>query len=163
MLCFSLCNFGIAFLCNAQQPQAPLSSSPALIEHNLVNVGMVYPPLLQEIRYATMCNFTGQVIYPFPTAFVHRDVAAALEKVQEELKTEGLCLKIFDGYRPFSVQTKMWMLVPDARYVSDPNKSKGKHTRGTAVDVTLVDRIGKRTQDANRIRRFFRQSPSIFQ
>ena len=141
-LCFSLCNLGIAFLCNAQQPPAPLSPSPALIEHNLVNVGMIYPPLLQEIRYATMCNFTGQVLYPFPTAFVHRDVAAALQKVQEELKTEGLCLKIFDGYRPFSVQTKMWMLVPDERYVSDPNKSKGKHTRGTAVDVTLVDRMG---------------------
>ena len=36
----------------------------------------------------------------------------------------------------------MWALVPDERYVSDPSKSKGKHTRGTAVDVTLVDRIG---------------------
>jgi zinc D-Ala-D-Ala dipeptidase len=141
-LCFSLCSLGIDFLCNAQQPQVALSPSPALIEHNLVNVGMIYPPLLQEIRYATMCNFTGQVLYPFPTAFVHRDVAAALQKVQEELKAQGLCLKIFDGYRPFSVQTKMWMLVPDERYVSDPKKSKGKHTRGTAVDVTLVDRMG---------------------
>jgi D-alanyl-D-alanine dipeptidase len=139
-LCLCLCAIGIAFLCSAQEPQ-PLPS-PVLIEHKLVNVGAIYPPLLQEIRYATMCNFTGQVLYPFPTAFVHQDVAAALQKVQEELKTEGLCLKIFDGYRPISVQVKMWTLVPDERYVSDPNKSKGKHTRGTAVDVTLVDRMG---------------------
>ena len=50
---------------------------------------MIYPPLVQEIRYATLCNFTGEVLYPFPTAFVHRDVAAALQKVQEELKGRG--------------------------------------------------------------------------
>ena len=140
--CLYLCNLWVAFLCGAQQPQAPPLPAPDLIEHNLVNVGMIYPPLLQDIRYATLCNFTGQVLYPFPTAFVHRDVAAALQDVQAELKEQGLCLKILDGYRPFSVQTKMWEIFRDERYVSDPNKSKGKHTRGTAVDVTLVDRMG---------------------
>jgi D-alanyl-D-alanine dipeptidase len=36
----------------------------------------------------------------------------------------------------------MWELIRDERYVSDPTKSKGKHTRGTAVDVTLVDHRG---------------------
>ena len=36
----------------------------------------------------------------------------------------------------------MWDLIRDDRYVSDPMNSKGKHTRGTAVDVTLVDRFG---------------------
>jgi zinc D-Ala-D-Ala dipeptidase len=141
-LCFSVWSMWAILLCHAQQPQVAALPPQAEIEHNLVNVGMIYPPLLQEIRYATLCNFTGEVLYPFPTTFVHRDVAAALQKVQEELKSEGLCLKIFDGYRPFSVQKKMWALVPDERYVSEPNKSKGKHTRGTAVDVTLVDRMG---------------------
>jgi zinc D-Ala-D-Ala dipeptidase len=131
-----------AILCHAQQLQPTALPAQAEIEHNLVNVGMIYPPLVQEIRYATLCNFTGEVLYTFPTAFVHRDVAAALQKVQEELKIDGLCLKIFDGYRPLSVQKKMWALVPDERYVSEPGRSKGKHTRGTAVDVTLVDRTG---------------------
>jgi len=115
---------------------------PQVVEHNLVNVGMIYPALLQEIRYATTYNFTGQTLYPFPTAFIHKDVADALQNVQEELAWEGLGLKIYDGYRPISVQAKMWALVPDPRYVSDPTQSKGKHTRGTAVDVTLVDREG---------------------
>ncbi len=116
--------------------------SPAAIEHSLVNVNTIYPRLLQEVRYATTCNFTGKTLYPFPAVFVHRDAAAALQAVQEELLLEGLGLKIYDGYRPLSVQAKMWELVPDERYVSDPAKSKGKHTRGTAVDVTLVDRYG---------------------
>jgi zinc D-Ala-D-Ala dipeptidase len=118
------------------------SPSPSPLEHHLVNVTTIYPPLLQEIRYATACNFTGQVLYPFPAAFVHRDVAAALRRVQQDLRKEGLCLKIYDGYRPGSIQFKMWELVRDERYVSDPVKGKGKHTRGTAVDVTLVDRLG---------------------
>jgi zinc D-Ala-D-Ala dipeptidase len=125
---------------NGTSQDRPLSPTP--LEHNLVNVTTIYPPLLQEIRYATACNFTGQVLYPFPAAFVHRDVAAALQRVQQDLRKEGLCLKIFDGYRPGSIQFKMWELVRDERYVSDPTDSKGKHTRGTAVDVTLVDRMG---------------------
>lgn len=140
-ICISLCGSWIVFLCHAQQSGLPAAPA-AEIEHNLVNVGMIHPPLLQEIRYATMCNFTGQVLYPFPAAFVHREVAAALQRVQKDLSSEGLCLKIFDGYRPFSVQKKMWASLPDERYISDPRKSKGKHTRGTAVDVTLVDRLG---------------------
>ena len=122
--------------------QEPSPGPSAAIEHNFVTVGLIDPPLLQEIRYATAYNFTGRTLYPFPAAFVHRDVAAALQNVQEELAREGLGLKIFDGYRPISVQAKMWELVRDERYVSDPGKSKGRHTRGTAVDVTLVDRAG---------------------
>ncbi|MDX2079890.1 MAG: M15 family metallopeptidase [Terrimicrobiaceae bacterium] len=116
--------------------------SAADVEHRLVNVNTIYPPMLQEIRYATTYNFTGYRLYPFPAAWVHADVAAALQKVQEELASEGLGLKIYDGYRPLSVQARMWAILPDERYVSDPAKSKGRHTRGVAVDVTLVDRLG---------------------
>ena len=114
----------------------------AEIAHGLVKAETIYPPPLEEVRYATTYNFTGHVLYPFPAVFLHKDAAAALQKVQEELVLQGLGLKIFDGYRPLSVQARMWQIVPDERYVSDPRKSKGKHTRGTAVDVTLVDSMG---------------------
>lgn len=110
--------------------------------HGLVRAETIYPPPLEEVRYATTYNFTGHVLYPFPAVFLHKDAAAALQKVQEELASQGLGLKIHDGYRPLSVQARMWQIVPDERYVSDPLKSKGKHTRGTAVDVTLVDHMG---------------------
>lgn len=108
----------------------------------LVRANALYPPPLEEVRYATTYNFTGHVLYPFPAVFLHRDAAAALQKVQSDLAAEGLGLKVFDGYRPLSVQARMWEILPDERYVSDPSKSQGKHTRGTAVDVTLVDRLG---------------------
>jgi D-alanyl-D-alanine dipeptidase len=113
-----------------------------LPEHNLVNARAIQPPLLQEVRYATAFNFTGRVLYPFPAVFLHKDVATALQKVQRDLAAEGLGLKIYDGYRPLAVQGLMWEAVPDERYVSDPSKSRGRHTRGVAVDVTLVDRLG---------------------
>jgi D-alanyl-D-alanine dipeptidase len=119
---------------------AVLRAAP--IEHGLVDVETIRPPLLEEIRYATRYNFTGEVLYPYPKAYVHRDVAAALRAVQTDLARKGLGLKIYDGYRPFSVQRKMWDLIRDERYVSNPAVNKGRHTRGTAVDVTLVDRMG---------------------
>jgi D-alanyl-D-alanine dipeptidase len=114
----------------------------APIAHGLVDVRTIQPPLLEEIRYATRDNFTGEQLYPFPAAFVHRDVAAALQAVQADLAKRGLALKIYDGYRPLSVQQKMWDLIRDERYVSNPAVNKGRHTRGTAVDVTLVDKVG---------------------
>jgi D-alanyl-D-alanine dipeptidase len=36
----------------------------------------------------------------------------------------------------------MWDLIRDERYVSNPAVNRGRHTRGTAVDVTLVDKHG---------------------
>jgi D-alanyl-D-alanine dipeptidase len=119
---------------------AMLQAAP--IEHHLVDVKTIKPPLLEEIRYATRYNFTGEVLYSYPAAFVQRDVAAALQRVQTDLAKEGLGLKICDGYRPFSVQQRMWDLIRDERYVSNPAVNKGRHTRGTAVDVTLVDKMG---------------------
>ena len=118
------------------------AGNPPEIAHGFVRAETIYPPPLEEVRYASTYNFTGHVLYPFSAVFLHKDAAAALQKVQEDLASQGLGLKIYDGYRPLSVQARMWQIVPDERYVSDPLKSRGKHTRGTAVDVTLVDPMG---------------------
>lgn len=90
-----------------------------------------------DLKYATVDNFTGQVVYDFQNCFVCHEVALKLRDVQLELETMGLGLKIWDGFRPMGAQWKFWELLPDERYVSNPLKG-GRHTRGTAVDVTLV-------------------------
>jgi D-alanyl-D-alanine dipeptidase len=102
---------------------------------------MKRPPVL-EIRYATPFNFTRTQLYPFPAAWLRPEAVAALEEVQADLAKQGLGLKVFDAYRPLSVQRKMWDLIHDERYVSNPAVNRGRHTRGTAVDVTLVDERG---------------------
>jgi len=103
----------------------------------LVNIQTVDPTIRIEIVYATDKNFTGTVIYKSCQCFVLEPVAQALRAVQKELAKQGLGLKIWDGYRPLSAQWKLWEICPDTRYVSDPRKG-GRHTRGTAVDVTLI-------------------------
>lgn len=119
------------------------ATSLSLFAHpSLVNLEEEIPSAHFEIRYATTDNFTGKVVYESPTCLLHKEAATALKNVQLELETMGLSIKVWDGYRPFSAQEKFWELVPDPRYVSDPKKG-GRHTRGTAIDLTLVTKEGK--------------------
>lgn len=106
-----------------------------------VEVVSVDSSIVIDLRYATPNNFTGQVLYDTPHCFLRKSVAERLSRVQKKLEQKGLGLKIWDGYRPLSVQKKMWALVPDSRYVANP-KHGSRHNRGAAVDVTLVDSTG---------------------
>ena len=109
----------------------------------LVPLTALQPPPLLEIRYASPYNFMQEVLYPRPQALLRCPVALALQQVQRDLAAEGLGLKVWDAYRPPAVQQRMWERIRDPRYVSDPAQNGGRHTRGTAVDVTLVDRRGR--------------------
>jgi len=108
--------------------------------HDLVNIQKINPTIRLDILYATTNNFTHKKVYPSAHCFLRRSVAKNLDLVQKELQKQGLGLKIFDGYRPLSVQKKFWAICPDSRYVLNPNKPGGsRHNRGIAVDVTLID------------------------
>lgn len=111
--------------------------------HHLVDLSTLTNPPKLDVRYATRANFTHTQLYPLPKAYLHRDAAHALEGVQRDLARQGLGVKVFDGYRPLSVQQKMWNLIRDERYVSNPAVNRGRHTRGTAIDLTLVDKHGR--------------------
>jgi D-alanyl-D-alanine dipeptidase len=104
---------------------------------DLVDVQQTVPGIVLDIRYATTNNFTGQQLYPFSKCYLRRASAEKLRAAQAELATMGYGLKIFDGYRPLSVQWKMWEVYPQPGYVADPRKGS-RHNRGAAVDVTLI-------------------------
>lgn len=103
----------------------------------LVNLEQIIPGIQLDIRYATTNNFTGQRLYPVAKCYLRRQAAEQLKLVQAELRPMGLALKIFDGYRPLSVQKKMWAIYPNPGFVADPAKGS-KHNRGAAVDLTLI-------------------------
>ncbi|MBP9842211.1 MAG: M15 family metallopeptidase [Simkaniaceae bacterium] len=107
-----------------------------------VDIEKEIPDILIDVVYATERNFVGKAVYPIAKCFLRAKVAGKLKRVQLRLKSRGLGLKIFDGYRPLSVQKIFWSLVPDDRYVAPPDKGS-KHNRGAAVDVTLVDLEGR--------------------
>jgi D-alanyl-D-alanine dipeptidase len=117
------------------------AQAPAVLE--LVDLATLDAGFRFDLRYATPDNFTKVTLYPVAKAYLHRNTANALVQVQRELATQGLGLKIFDAYRPLSVQKQMWDLIHDARYVSNPAINAGRHTRGTAIDLTLVDPDGQ--------------------
>lgn len=95
-----------------------------------------------DIRYATENNFVGQVMYGCPRCFLRPAAARAVLAAHQELKAEGLGLKMFDCYRPRDVQWKLWEIFPQPGYVADPRKGS-IHNRGGAVDLTIVDTTGK--------------------
>lgn len=112
---------------------------------DLVDIRTIIPDVILDIRYATTNNFTGQVLYPSTDCFLVREVALALKGVDDDLRQQGFRIKIYDGYRPLSVQRKMWRICPNPQYVADPRKGS-RHNRGYAVDVTLVDCEGRPVQ-----------------
>ncbi len=118
-----------------------------------VDIQTVDSSILLDIRYATSNNFTGKVVYPVAKCYLRTNVAERLARVQQDLKQEGLGLKVFDCYRPFSIQQKFWAIVPNEDYVAKPVADAqgklvqgSKHNRGAAVDLTLVDRVGQEVE-----------------
>jgi len=109
----------------------------------LIDIQKENPKILTDIRYKTKDNFVGVPLYPASArVFLRKEAADALFKVQTALEKQGLGLKIFDGYRPLSVQKIMWAKYPVEGYVANPAKGSN-HNRGMAVDLTLVDAAGR--------------------
>ncbi len=90
-----------------------------------------------DFRYADTNNFIHEKVYPCVQCLLRKEVALALVQANASLLPKGYRLRLFDCYRPLSVQHKMWAIYPDGRYVANPNTSGSIHNRGGAVDVTL--------------------------
>ena len=116
------------------------------------------PDAFQEIRYFSKYNFIGERIdgYEEPEAILTKQAAASLKKVSDECMAKGYRLKIFDAYRPQKAVDHF------VRWASDPHDVRMKeifypevekdslfaqgfiaahssHTRGSTVDLTLMD------------------------
>lgn len=119
-------------------PAFPLFGEDA----RLIDVKTLAPNIRIEMRYASSNNFTGQKLYPVEECLLCEPAAKRLANVQKNLEKLGLGLKVWDCYRPLSIQKKLWEIVPDPRYVADP-KTGSRHNRGASVDLTLVDALGQ--------------------
>lgn len=95
-----------------------------------------------DIRYATANNFTKQVLYDCNTVWFRKKVALDLVAAHKVFKEKGYRIKIYDGYRPISVQWRLWKASPKKGYVSHPSRGMRMHNRGAAIDMTLVDKNG---------------------
>jgi hypothetical protein len=124
----------------------------------LVDLATVNPRIYRDIRYATENNFTRQKVYDSAVCYLRPAVAEKLSRAQQELERSGLGLKVYDCYRPHSVQRRFWELMPDERYVADPAQGS-HHNRGASRSPWWTRRAGN--CPAERVRRLHRSRPPL--
>lgn len=116
------------------------------------------PSIVIDLRYFGNHNFVGRPIvgYQNQVAILSTQATGALKKVQTELNQQGLGLKVFDAYRPQQAVTSFETWAKDledtiAKQEFYPNidkkdlftlgyiASKSGHTRGSTIDLTIID------------------------
>lgn len=131
-----------------------------------VLVGEAIPDAILEIRYYTTYNFVGARIdgYEEPVALLTKEAAAALKLVSGDLKEKDLRLVIYDCYRPQRAVDHFVRWAEDMadtamKQVFYPEVDKAElfsrgfiarrsgHSRGSTVDLTLLDEKTSRLLD----------------
>jgi zinc D-Ala-D-Ala dipeptidase len=124
-------------------PELPTATDEAF-DTLMVDVQKVDSTVVVDLRYATPNNFTGAPLpgYEGNRAFLRAEAAAALAVVQEDLRLQGMGLKIFDAYRPVRASEAM---VAWTQKVNRPDllsdgyiAARSRHNLGVAVDLTLI-------------------------
>ena len=116
------------------------------------------PGIIQEIRYYSTYNFVGDRIngYEEPCAILTKEAARSLQAVSSEMNVRGYRLKVFDAYRPATAVRHfvLWgiedldlrmkpFFYPELEkqelFVRGYIASQSSHSRGSTVDLTLLD------------------------
>ena len=132
--------------------------APEYDRSDFVEVTEVIPDVILEMRYYSTYNFVGARIdgYERPIALMTRQAADSLKVVNDELKAKGYRLKIWDTYRPQRAVNHFIRWAEDiadttmkAVFYPMVDKSllfeqqyimaRSSHTRGSTVDLTLLD------------------------
>ena len=127
---------------------------------DFVSVTDVIPDALLDVRYYSTYNFVGERIdgYEAPIVLLTKEAAAALALVNADMRAKGLRLVIYDGYRPQRAVDHFvrWAKNTDesmrAAFYPEVDKAdlfergfiarRSGHTRGSTVDLTLLDEKG---------------------
>jgi D-alanyl-D-alanine dipeptidase len=94
------------------------------------------------LAYATPENFTGKPVYARAACYLHPEAEARLIRAVELARAQGLRLRLFDAFRPAEAQWVLWNHTPDPDFLADPRRGS-PHSRGVAVDLTLIDATGR--------------------
>lgn len=139
--------------------EKPAESMESSELSGFVLVSETVPDAILEIRYFSTYNFVGERIsgYNEPIALLTKEAASALKEASDDLLQQGYQIKVYDAYRPQSAvdHFKAWALdLEDTRmkayFYPEVDKSmlfaqgyiasQSGHSRGSVVDVTLVNR-----------------------
>ena len=111
-------------------------------DSTFVNLKQYSQDFEYDMKYATEDNFLKAKVYDCAECFLRLKTVNALIDANKKFLEKGYKIKIFDCYRPLDIQKKMWKIASNPKYVADPAKGS-IHNRGGAVDITLIDSLGK--------------------
>jgi D-alanyl-D-alanine dipeptidase len=121
-----------------KRPPGEESVRAATSKVTFLEVRSAIPDAVIDLRYATDDNFMKQKVYPDGArCLLLQPSLDALAVAAAALRAKGYRLKLYDCYRPLSVQWLLWKVMPVPGYVADPRKGSN-HNRGAAVDLSLV-------------------------
>ena len=130
----------------------------AQVPPGFVYVQDLIPSIQVDLRYYSQQNFLGTKVdgYHKNIAILTNEAAQALKNVQNELLQENLSILFYDGYRPQVAvnhfvrwSTDLKDTLQKKQFYPDISKqylfkegyisSKSGHSRGSTLDVTIVD------------------------
>ncbi len=91
---------------------------------------------------ATPDNFTGKPIYARAAAYLNPAACERLARAAALAAALGVRIRIFDAFRPTEAQWVMRNHTPDREFLVVPRRGS-PHSRGAAIDLTLIDRAGR--------------------
>lgn len=136
--------FGIILFATAVKAQNEVYSNAVkheISDTTFVNLKDYSKDFVYDMKYATEDNFLKAKVYDCAECMLRYKTVKALIAANKEFMKNGCKIKLYDCYRPLSIQKKMWEIVPKPEYVADPKKGS-IHNRGGAVDISLVNADG---------------------
>lgn len=130
---------------NAQNEAYASPIKQEIADTTFVNLKDFSSDFVYDMKYATEDNFLKAKVYDCAECFLRLKTVQALIAANNDFKKKGFKIKLYDCYRPLSIQKKMWEIVSNPKYVADPKKGS-IHNRGGAVDISLVDAAGKEVE-----------------
>ncbi len=103
----------------------------------MVDVRAVVSDIKIWLTWASQDNVLGEVLYPAGACLLQENTARKLAAAAELFAKDGYRIRLYDGYRPYSVSEYLYSKIGDARFVANPARKPSKHNRGAAVDITL--------------------------
>ncbi|MCI8388766.1 MAG: hypothetical protein HFE63_09900 [Clostridiales bacterium] len=96
-----------------------------------------------SMKLSTSETSINQPFYSRNLCMFQYDTLQKLIKAIEIFRRDGYTIVIYDAYRPTSVQQQWFDVVKVHKWVADPSRGMGGvHDRGTAIDMSLIDKDG---------------------
>lgn len=96
-----------------------------------------------SMKLSTSETTIGQPFYTRNLCMLQYDTLQLLIKAINKFKKDGYTVVIYDAYRPTSVQQRWFDVVKVHKWVANPSIGMGGvHDRGTAIDMSLIDKDG---------------------